>query len=231
VYVGRKSRFLASRLVEEGTLRYEEISYPTGARVDNGHAVIWADFDGDGDLDLLSRGLFRNDGPVGNWLKVRLAGKDGQDTFGIGATVTVEAGDLKMMRLVSAGVAEGSQKPFELHFGLGDNQTYDSITVNWLGGYVDRHPCGRASQRLVLTQGEILAPDCQDEEPDAGVVDGSDGTDGTDAGDAGSDLGGNTGGGGCGCHGLYGPGSSQGGGSTGAPWLVLGLLVLLRRRF
>jgi hypothetical protein len=148
---------------------------------------------------------------VGNWLKVRLVGGDGQDTFGIGATVTVEAGDLKVTRLVSAGKGEGSQKPFELHFGLGENETYDGITVNWLGGYVDRHPCGRANQRLVLTQGEILAPDCQDEEPDAGVADGGDGI---DAGDVAGDPGGNSGGGGCGC-----------GGSGGTSWPVLAWLI------
>jgi hypothetical protein len=219
VYVGRKSWFYQNQLREEGALRYQEISYPAGARVDNGHAVIWADFDNDGDLDLLSNRLFRNDSPAGNWLKVRLVGGDGQDTFGIGATVTLEAGDLKIMRLVSAGVAEGSQKPFELHFGLGDNQSYDSITVNWLGGYIDRHPCGQANQRLVLTQGEILAPDCQEEEPDAGVADGGDAGDAGDGGgDVAGDLGGSTGGGGCGC-----------GGSGGTPWLALGLLLLLRR--
>jgi hypothetical protein len=221
VYVGRKSWFYQNQLREEGALRYQEISYLTGARVDNGHAAIWADFDNDGDLDLFSNRLFRNDGPVGNWLKVRLVGGDGQDTFGIGAAVTVQAGDLKIMRLVSAGVAEGSQRPFELHFGLGDNEVYDEITVNWLGGWVDRHPCGQANQRLVLTRGEILAPDCPQEEPDAGVADG-----GVDAGDAGGDPGGGAGGGGCGCHGLYGPGSTQGGNSTGTYiWLILVMLV------
>lgn len=233
-YAGRESHFWESRLVEDGQVRFAEISYPSGARVYRGQGVIWADFDNDGDLDLFTRGLFRNDGSVGNWLKVRLAGGAGQDTFGIGATVTVEAGDLKVTRLVAAGHGEGSQKPFELHFGLGDNQVYDSITVNWLGGYVDRHPCGRANQRLVLTQGEILEPDCTQDEPDAGMSDGSDGSDtsdGSDAGDIAGDLGGNTGGGGCGCHGFYGPGSTQGGGSGGSPWLALGLLVLLRRRF
>jgi uncharacterized protein (TIGR03382 family) len=217
-YAGRESYFFQSRLMDDGQLRFSEISYPSGARVYQSQGVVWADFDNDGDLDLFSKGLFRNDGPVGNWLKVRLMGGDGQDTFGIGATVTVTAGDMKITRLVSAGKGEGSQKPFELHFGLGDNEVYDTITVNWLGGYVDQHPCGQANQRLVLTQGEILAPDCQEEEPDAGVADGGD-DGGIDAGDVAGDLGGGTGGGGCGC-----------GGTAGAPWLALGLLWLLRRR-
>jgi len=216
-YAGRESYFWESRLMDDGQLRFAEISYPSGARVYQSQGVVWADFDNDGDLDLFTKGLFRNDGPVGNWLKVRLVGGDGQDTFGIGATVTVTAGELKLTRLVSAGKGEGSQNPFELHFGLGDNQVYDSITVNWLGGLVDQHPCGWANQRLVLTQGEILAPDCQDEEPDAGVADGGDpGTDraadgGIDAGDAAGDLGGDTGGGGCGC----------GSGRAASPVLVL----------
>jgi hypothetical protein len=197
-YAGRESNFWENRLVEDGRLRFQEVSYSTGARVYQSQGAVWADFDNDGDLDLFSKGLFRNDGPVGNWLKVRLVGGDGQDTFGIGATVTVTAGDLKLTRLVSAGKGEGSQNPFELHFGLGDNEVYDEITVNWLGGYVDRHPCGRANQRLVLTQGEILEEDCLEDEPDAGTADGGDGF---DAGDAGGDQGGSTGGGGCGCGG------------------------------
>ncbi len=210
-YAGRESYFWESRLVEDGRLLFREVSYSTGARVYQSQGVVWADFDNDGDLDLFTKGLFRNDGPAGNWLKVRLVGGDGQDTFGIGATVTVRAGDLRLMRLVSAGKGEGSQNPFELHFGLGENQIYDSITVNWPGGYVDRHPCGRANQRLVLTQGEILEEDCREGEPDAGSADGGDGA---DAGDAGGDLGGNTGGGGCGC-----------GSTTGANvWMALVVL-------
>ncbi|MBW1807049.1 MAG: CRTAC1 family protein [Deltaproteobacteria bacterium] len=158
VYVGRESNFYANRFVEEGSLRFEEISYSSGARVDNGWGAVWADYDGDGDLDLLAQGLYRNDGPVGNWLKVRLKGGDGQDTFGIGATVSVTAGDLSVTRLVSAGKGVGNQNPFELHFGLGDSEMYDSIHVNWLGGQVDQHPRGLVNQRLVLSHGEILDP-------------------------------------------------------------------------
>jgi hypothetical protein len=186
---------------------FEDLTGVIGGGRFDGRGVAFADFDDDGDLDLLSRGLFRNDAPVGNWLKVKLVGGDGQDTFGIGATVEVKAGELRLMRLVSAGVAEGSQKPFELHFGLGENRIYDGITVNWPGGYVDRHPCGRANQRLVLVQGEILEEDCAEDEPDAGSADGGDGVDAGDAAPndtgpldgAGGDLGGGTGGGGCGC--------------------------------
>ena len=219
VYVGRKSSFHQNRLVEEGALRFEDISYISGARVDNGHGAVWADFDNDGDLDLLSNRLFRNDGPPGNYLKMKLVGENRQDTFGVGATITVRAGHLKMTQLVSAGVAEGSQKPFEQHFGLGENETYDSITVHWPGGYVDRHPCGLANQRLVLRQGEILDPVYPQEEPDAGAADGGDDGGDVDAGDVAGDLGGSTGGGGCGC-----------GGTNTAPWSALGLLLLLIRR-
>ncbi len=170
VYVGRESNFYASRIVEQGELWFEEISYPTGVRVDNGWGAVWADFDGDGDLDLLSRGLFRNDGDTGNWLKVRLAGGEGQDTFGTGATITVRAGDLGVTRLVSAGKGVGNQNPFEQHFGLGAAERFDSIEVRWPGGQVDAHPCGPVNQRLVLIQGVPLDPPpegCVEEDEDA----------------------------------------------------------------
>ena len=79
------------------------------------------------------------------------------------------AGDLAVTRLVSAGKGVGNQNPFELHFGLGDNQIYDSIDVHWLGGQVDQHACGLANQRLVLAQGKILDP------PEGGCEQGPDG--------------------------------------------------------
>ncbi|MBN2497375.1 MAG: CRTAC1 family protein [Deltaproteobacteria bacterium] len=155
VYEGRESNFYRSLLVEDGELGFEEVSYPSGARVDNGWGAVWADIDGDGDLDLLSRGLFRNDGPSGHWLEVRLHGGEAVDRFGAGAVIVVEAGGDRYTRQVSAGKGVGNQSPFEQHFGLGEHARYDRIRIRWPGGGQDIQPCGEADRRLAFVQGQI----------------------------------------------------------------------------
>lgn len=103
------------------------------------------DYDSDGDLDVVvlcldrpSR-LLRNE--VGNknrWLKVRLRGtKSNRD--GIGARVTVRAGDLTLVEERKSAASYISQNDPRLHFGLGSRTKVDEVTVRW--------PSGR-SQRL-----------------------------------------------------------------------------------
>lgn len=52
----------------------------------------------------------------------------------IGATVEVMAGDLKMMRLISAGCSFFGQEPAEAYFGLGRAEKADTVTIHWPGG-------------------------------------------------------------------------------------------------
>jgi len=216
VYVGRESNLWKSLLVETGELKFEEASYEAGVLVDNGWGAVFADMDDDGDLDLVASGLWRNQGEVGNWLKVRLVGGEGSDTHGLGATVTVRAGDLAVTRLVAAGQSIGCQGPYELHFGLGEHSGYDSITVRWLGGSIDEHPCGDGNQKLALTQGELLP------EPAGGCAADSDADSDADAdGDVDADVDADDEG--CGCA----AGDAT---PASAAAMLLAVLVLLWRR-
>jgi hypothetical protein len=53
---------------------------------------------------------------------------------GIGARVTVSAGDLRQMKEVRSGSSYLSQNDLRLHFGLGSHAKVDSIEIQWPSG-------------------------------------------------------------------------------------------------
>jgi hypothetical protein len=101
--------------------------------------AAYADFDHDGDLDLListNNGpayLFRNDGGNRNhWLSVRLTGtKSNRD--GIGAVIRVQSASGRQWNTVRSGSSYCSQSDLAVTFGLGKD-TGASIQVEWPSG-------------------------------------------------------------------------------------------------
>ncbi|HEU4386205.1 MAG TPA: CRTAC1 family protein, partial [Blastocatellia bacterium] len=103
-----------------------------------------ADYDNDGDLDVLiiNNGdaplLLRNEGGnANNWVGLQLVGTK-SNPAGVGAIVTWVAGGVTRSRLkTSGGSYLSSHDPREI-LGIGKAARIDSITIKWPSGTVDK---------------------------------------------------------------------------------------------
>jgi enediyne biosynthesis protein E4 len=87
------------------------------------------------------------------WLGVVTRGaKSNRD--GIGAKVTVIAGDHKFVQEVRSGSSYISSNDLRLHFGLGRDTNIDSIQVRWPTGSSEVFPGGRVDRFVTLTEGQ-----------------------------------------------------------------------------
>jgi hypothetical protein len=99
-----------------------------------------ADFNGDGYLDLAVAGpgktidLHMNECGDNAWVEVELIGpKDNSE--GLGAQVQATWGTLQETREIHGLRAHG-QGPSRAHFGLGQSEVLDSLTVRWPDGHI-----------------------------------------------------------------------------------------------
>ncbi|MBI4170053.1 MAG: CRTAC1 family protein [Acidobacteria bacterium] len=124
-----------------GRGKYREIGAGVGpyfATPEVGRGLAIADFDNDGDIDLLFNPnnrratLLRNDGgnAAGSWITLRLEGsRSNRDA--IGAWVAVTAGGRRQVGEVRSGSSYMSQNDMRLHFGLGAAGRVDAIEIRW----------------------------------------------------------------------------------------------------
>ncbi|MEM9864873.1 MAG: CRTAC1 family protein [Myxococcota bacterium] len=144
-YPGNRGRLYR----QEDTLQFAELETEQFFEHTRSHGVVTADFDGDGDLDVLvghSRfrcgdandcyerpqvRAFENVTPAANFLQVQIAGSEGSNAMAIGATVRARFGELVQLQEVDGGHGHyGTQQDATLHFGLG-NACSATLEVRW----------------------------------------------------------------------------------------------------
>ena len=155
----------------QGGLTFENVSETWGLNqygLSNGAA--YADFDNDGDLDLVVNNvnapafLLKNKSEKFNtnrFLKVKLEGKGG-NTEGVGAKVIAYTqGDLQLQEQSPTRGFQSSVEPI-LHFGFAnrkgnENASIDSLRVIWSDGTTQLLKNITVNQTLILKQKEALA--------------------------------------------------------------------------
>jgi len=147
-----------------GNLKFEDVTESWGIKIPSfSNGAAYADFDNDGDLDIVANNiddeafLFRNKtndekaAPLANYLRVKLQGQS-PNLQGFGAKVTAYYGGTK--QYFDYSVFRGyksSVEPF-LHFGLGKNTQLDSLDVHWLSGRRQLLKNVKANQLVVVSE-------------------------------------------------------------------------------
>ena len=122
--------------------------------------AAYADYDNDGDLDVLinvNNGparLLRNDGGNrSNVVRIQTIGA-GSNRDGIGARVEVTAAGRRTWQIVKTGSSYASQSELPLTFGLGAASNVEAIRVTWPSGQVDAVAGQQANQVLTIEEGK-----------------------------------------------------------------------------
>lgn len=142
---------------------FVDISFVCGTDSDgDGRAAVAADFNNDGRLDLVVRQagggalqLFENRFNHRHWLRVTLRGNR-SNRLGIGARLVASVGGRKLFRNMNAVNSYYSRAPAVVHFGLGDAERIDELTVHWPTGLVQAFTGLQVDRHLVLEEGNPL---------------------------------------------------------------------------
>lgn len=157
---------------------FEDVAVSAGVHdVYDTYGGAWADYDNDGDLDLVTGArsvggsgapknimLFRNEmyNPVSNqlnnsWLKVKLKGC--ANSCAIGARVNVTNGSIAQIREVEAGTgAHSQQNSMVLIYGFGSYYGNVDVSVRWPSGVVSSLIGVALNQTLNLMEANCTAP-------------------------------------------------------------------------
>ena len=146
-----------------GQRKFEDASNAVGpafARPIVARGAAYADYDRDGDLDLLlttNNGpahLYRNDGGNrNNWVQVRTRGVK-SNRNGIGAVVRVRSAGGQQWQTVRSGSSYCSQSDLALTFGLGKDPVVQAIEVEWPSGAKDQATNVPINQILTIEEGK-----------------------------------------------------------------------------
>ena len=153
--------------LNNGQGKFQDVAASTGdafIQPKVGRGLCYADFDRDGDLDILmttNNGpayLYRNDQLAGNHsIRFRLTGtKSNRDA--IGAMVRIEHESSTQSRLIKGGSSYLSQSELPVTFGLGKRDKIDRVIIDWPSGRSEEYKDLSAGQSYDCVEGKNLAP-------------------------------------------------------------------------
>ena len=126
------------------------------------HGAAYADFDQDGDLDIITNNMnsdafiYRNNSEKfrseANYLNLKLVG-EAPNIDAIGSRVELISNGNKQVQHVTSSRGYQSSSEFLLHFGIGKAQSIDLVTVFWPNGKSEQFKDLRPNQLLNIKMG------------------------------------------------------------------------------
>jgi len=148
-----------------GDLTFEDITKAWGVDHETfSNAAVHADFDNDGDQDVLvvrceePAAIYKNkatEQATGNWLQVKLEGPAG-NAPGVGAFVRAQAGGNEMVHLANPVRGFISTSTDIIQYGLGKASVADRLEIQWPDGKVQKLENVQANQRITLKYSDAV---------------------------------------------------------------------------
>jgi hypothetical protein len=141
----------------EGFFETGGVSGATFQQKTVGRGAAFADYDNDGDVDIVvinhssSAWLLRNDG--GNqkrWLKVRVRGT--KNRFGLGAKVKLTIGGKTQVQQIGSQPSYLSHNSLIAHFGVGEAAVVDEVTVVFPSGRIVQRRAVESNQTVTVNE-------------------------------------------------------------------------------
>jgi hypothetical protein len=143
----------------QGGKRFTDVSAAAGVSGERlvGRGMAVGDYDGDGKPDLLIANLegrsllLRNESETGSWLAVTLKDR-GPNRFGLGARLTLKAGDTKQIREIRTSGSVLSANEPAAYFGLGAYTGPATLEVRWPDGRKQTVAVPEVNRRITVSR-------------------------------------------------------------------------------
>ena len=131
----------------------------------SGYGCAIADFENDGDTDLIAVGydvengilLFENQSPQRNWLEFRLSGNI-PNRFAIGSVITLWTNNGEQQKQVlQAGTGFCSQDSYTINFGLNELTSVDSLVIKWPSDQITYFPM-EINTLISINENQVCIP-------------------------------------------------------------------------